>query len=74
LDYEVGHLLYKATFNGVDFTWTSLSKAKKTESKVMNISYNLFISESEEDLKSASQCELTEGLAVYQQNNIISSV
>ena len=58
--YEAGSLKYDSVFREVSFIVEPLKLAKKnikTKTRIVDIRYNLYISNSEEDLKEASLCE-----------------
>jgi hypothetical protein len=57
--------------DGIELSWSSLSMVKKSSSMVNSVSYHLFVSINEDDLKASSQCEFSEVVNVLRRDGVI---
>lgn len=70
LDYQVGQLTYESSWRGLTIIWSSLKNKKKSSSIVNKIEYSLFVSQEEDKLKTASQCESSKNIIMHKANCI----
>ena len=57
INYDIGGLTYKAKYTNIEFRIEGLKRIKETKTRVANLRYTIFVSNTTESLQEAVNCE-----------------